>query len=158
MAPDLPAGLNLDRDSGVISGTPDEESPKKTYKCTVEDSASPPVSATTELELQVKAPQQGSSTGTASPTGKGLAISTTSLPPGTAGKPYEKQLQAVGGSGALVWSVQGALPSGITLDAVSGTLGGTPDKPFGEASLSFTVTDSASPPSKSTRALKLRID
>src|SRR5258707_2019339 len=55
-----------------------------------------------------------------------LAISTTSLPPGTAGQGYSAQLNATGGTAPYTWSVaSGALPAGLTLSS-SGPISGVP--------------------------------
>ncbi|MEO6238206.1 MAG: Ig domain-containing protein, partial [Vicinamibacterales bacterium] len=56
-----------------------------------------------------------------------VAITTTSLPAGRVGSSYSGQLLASGGSGAYSWTVMaGTLPAGITLDASTGFLSGTP--------------------------------
>ena len=56
-----------------------------------------------------------------------LGILTTMLPLATLGVPYDVRLAAVGGAGALTWSVSGgALPTGITIDGAAGRLAGTP--------------------------------
>ncbi|HET9655778.1 MAG TPA: putative Ig domain-containing protein, partial [Kineosporiaceae bacterium] len=58
------------------------------------------------------------------PTGPGTATGT-----GTAGTPFSLQLQTSGGVGALAWSVlpgTGSLPPGLTLNATSGLISGTP--------------------------------
>jgi hypothetical protein len=54
VAPALPAGLTLDAAAGTIAGTPTAASPKATYKFTVKDSASPAVSSTVDLALEIK--------------------------------------------------------------------------------------------------------
>jgi len=61
-----------------------------------------------------------------------LTIQTTSLPPVFVGVPYSAQLQAIGGLGALTWSVfSGTLPAGLTLNASTGVISGTPTGPAG---------------------------
>jgi hypothetical protein len=56
-----------------------------------------------------------------------VTISTGSLPFGTQGIFYSQQLVATGGSRPYTWSVtSGALPPGLTLNAGSGVISGTP--------------------------------
>jgi Putative Ig domain len=54
ITPALPAGLSLDHNSGVISGTPKGVSAKTSYTITVIDSATPPISAFKKLSFEVK--------------------------------------------------------------------------------------------------------
>ena len=52
-----------------------------------------------------------------------LTITTSALPNGTIGQPYNSQLQAAGGSAPLNWSVvagSGSLPGGLSLDPCDG--------------------------------------
>ncbi len=53
ITPALPEGLSLDRNIGVISGTPKGGSPSTNYRITVTDSAKPPVSSPKDLLLRV---------------------------------------------------------------------------------------------------------
>jgi hypothetical protein len=72
-----------------------------------------------------------------------LTITTTSLPDGVATKAYTLTLQASGGSGTKSWSVaSGSLPQGLSLDAASGTISGTPAA-TGSSSVAFKVQDSS---------------
>jgi hypothetical protein len=55
------------------------------------------------------------------------SIETTSLPGGTVGVAYSQRLSATGGNGTYGWSVSaGALPAGLSLNASSGVITGTP--------------------------------
>lgn len=72
-----------------------------------------------------------------------LTISSTTLPTGIPGAPYQASLSATGGNAPYVWTLgSGALPAGITL-ATNGLLTGTPTTP-GTATFSVRVTDTAS--------------
>jgi len=50
------------------------------------------------------------------------------LPEAIAGRPYTVALAADGGQGPLHWSLDGALPDGLTFDVEKGLLKGTPSK------------------------------
>jgi len=70
-----------------------------------------------------------------------FVISGSSLPTGVIGAPYSQTLQAVNGTQPFNWTiVSGALPSGLTLGAASGTISGTPTA-AGTATFSVQVTD-----------------
>ncbi|MGE0506991.1 MAG: putative Ig domain-containing protein, partial [Solirubrobacterales bacterium] len=56
-----------------------------------------------------------------------IAVTTGSLPSGTAGLPYSARLDAAGGTAPLRWSASG-LPAGLAIDP-GGTISGTPTEP-----------------------------
>ena len=85
-------------------------------------------------------------------------ITTTSLPEGAVNKPYPQTvMQAAGLTPPLKWTVAPPLPAGLTLEAATGTIGGTPTAPAPKTSHKFTVTDSAVPAVSSTAELNLEI-
>jgi hypothetical protein len=91
-----------------------------------------------------------------SPGGGGLTITTTTLPNGTVGTPYNAVLEAAGGSGSITWTLadgSGSLPSGLTLSS-SGTISGTP---AASGTANFTVK-AASGTVSATKALSITID
>ncbi|WP_435102361.1 putative Ig domain-containing protein [Halarchaeum sp. P4] len=117
----LPPGLTLDED-GVITGTPTSAG---TYTFTV--TATDATGATTAKTLTLTVHD-------------GLALDTTRLPDWTTGQAgYDATLNASGGTGPYTWSVAG-LPDGLSLDAETGRITGTPAEP-GPYTVSVTVTD-----------------
>jgi len=142
---DLPAGLVLQSNTGLITGTPTTQG---TYSFTVEAFDSSPIqqnyiSSTYTLTIN--------------PTGP-LVIRTTSLIDGTMGAPYAGQLVASGGTPPLEWTVTtGALPSGLALNATTGVISGTPTA-AGASSFTVTASDTSSPQQTSTQALSITIN
>ncbi|MCL5667139.1 MAG: putative Ig domain-containing protein [Patescibacteria group bacterium] len=126
---ELPGGLELDSETGVISGTP-TESGSYTFTVQVADSEDESVSATKTFTIVIEA--EGT-----------VTITTTSLPNGKVGTAYSKQLSANGITGTKVWSMQsGELPDGLDLDSETGTISGTPTA-AGSYSFSIRVEDEA---------------
>ncbi len=68
-----------------------------------------------------------------------VTISTTAVPDGIVGHVMNAQLEAVGGTMPYGWSATG-LPPGVSLDAETGTLAGTPTT-AGDYTAHITVTD-----------------
>ena len=68
-----------------------------------------------------------------------LSIGTTSMA-WTVNRPYVASLGATGGDGQYKWTVTGALPSGLTFNANSGTVSGTPTA-AGAFSVTFKLND-----------------
>jgi hypothetical protein len=124
----LPAGLTLGS-NGIISGTPTTTG-SSSITFTVADSASPTLTAKATLSISVTAAIQP------------LTITSTGLAGATSNKPYSASLDASGGTAPYNWTATG-LPAGLTL-ASNGIISGTPTA-TGSSSITFTVTDSASP-------------
>ena len=90
-------------------------------------------------------------------TGPGtLVITTSALAYGQVGKPYSATLAASGGTGHYTWALSsGSLPGGLSLDAPSGAISGTPTAPMALTQLAFTVTDSGATAQSKTLALAI---
>lgn len=71
----------------------------------------------------------------------GITIATTLMPSATTTAAYKATLRAVGGSGALTYSVSsGTLPTGLTLTGATGVISGTATTP-GTSTFSVQATD-----------------
>lgn len=116
----LPPGIALS--GATLSGTPTTTG-SYTFTVQVTDSAS--ATATQQFTIAIT----------------GLAITTAAtLPSAAVGTAYSVTLAAAG-TPPYTWSAQGALPAGLTLDASSGTISGTPTA-GGSSSVTIQVTDS----------------
>ncbi|MCL1875979.1 MAG: putative Ig domain-containing protein [Synergistaceae bacterium] len=106
----LPNGLILNAATGVISGTPTTVG---TFSFTVK-AANIAGSATKNLSIVIS-PEPPK-------------ITTTSLPGGTVNKTYSATLSA-SGTTPITWSISaGSLPVGLSLNAATGVISGTPTK------------------------------
>ena len=89
-----------------------------------------------------------------------LAITTPDvLPEAIAGRPYVVALAAKGGQGPLRWSVDGALPDGLSFAPKDARIEGTPRSGTAEpATLTLHVSDAASRASQPTRLVVYQSD
>jgi serine protease len=84
-----------------------------------------------------------------------VAISTTSLPGGTVGQEYSQTVAVTGGTPPFSWTLDsGSLPAGLTLNASTGAVAGTPTS-AGTESFTVRVTDSLS--QTDTQALSIEV-
>ena len=124
----LPATLQLNGSTGMISGTPTTAG-SENATISVHDAAQHSASATLTFSIAAK-----SSTP--------LSITTTSIPSATVDAAYNATLAAQGGVVPYTWSTaSGSLPTGLTLDPSTGTITGTPTQ-TGPQTVDFRVRDS----------------
>ena len=124
----LPGGLTLSS-AGLISGTPITAG-TFSFTARVSDAAAQTTSAPLQITI-APAP---------------LIITTSTLPNGHVGVLYSVTLAATGGTTPYVWSLtSGTLPTGLTLNASTGAITGTPSHGVTSTALTFKVTDSRSP-------------
>lgn len=138
----LPAGLTLNTTTGAITGTPTGPAGTSSFTLQVTDSSAPTQTATANLSITVHT---------------ALQITTTSLLNGIRGTAYSQTLAAAGGAPSYTWSITaGALPSGLTLNASTGAITGTPNV-SGTSNFTVKATDSSSPAQTATANLSIAI-
>lgn len=116
----LPSGLGLNPNTGAITGTPTVNG---VFNFTVQATDSTPNTGTRAYTLNV---------GTNS-----LTVNPSTLPAGTKGTAYNQTLTATGGNGSYTFAIaSGTLPAGLTLNAATGVISGTPT---GSGISNFTV-------------------
>jgi hypothetical protein len=120
----LPPGLSF-FSPPTLSGTP-QTGGVYSFPVSVSDSSNPVQNVTQTISITVE------------PT-SALAVITTSLPNGQLGTPYSASVEAAGGCPPYTWSAT-QLPAGLTLNANSGAISGTPSA-SGLFDFTITVTD-----------------
>ena len=139
----LPAGLSLHASTGAISGTPTAAGTTN-FTVSVTDQSPTPQTQTANLSITV-IPQ--------------LSITTTSLSNGEVGSTYNSTLNATGGVTPYTWTLtSGSLPQGLSLNATTGAITGTPATgSAGAFPISVKVTDSGTPQQTQTLATALTV-
>jgi hypothetical protein len=84
-----------------------------------------------------------------------LTITTTSLPTADVQLPYSQTVVAGGGTPNYTFSLQGPLPTGLSLNTQTGLISGSPQQ-LGEFNFTVGVTDSSSP--SQTTSVPLSLD
>ena len=119
----LPTGLSLNSSSGAITGTP---SASGTFNFTVTATDSLGSTGARAYSVTINA---------------ALSIAPASLPATTQGVAYSQLVTASGGTGAPIFAVSaGALPTGLTVNVVSGAITGT-SSAAGTFNFTITATD-----------------
>ncbi|GEM_PF-2479389 len=119
----LPAGLNLNSSTGVISGIPTTAG-NSNFTVRVTDINSAFDDQALSIVVNVMP-----------------VVTTTTSPNGTVGGAYSQTLAASGGTAPFTWSItSGALPAGLTLNSNTGVISGTPTT-AGTSNFTVRVTD-----------------
>jgi hypothetical protein len=138
-ASNLPPGLVMSS-AGTLLGTPSQAG---SFTLTVAVSDTTRGNASGNFSITIAAP---------------LQITTNSLPNGITSVPYQAMLAGTGGFAPYTWSItQGTLPSGLTLNATSGVISGTPTG-SGASNLTVQVSDMGTPPAMATGNLSITIN
>ncbi len=106
----LPTGLSLNGSTGAITGTPTASG---TSNFTITATTFGTCTGTRTYALTIDCP----------------AITVNPVPPltaGTANTPFSQTFTQTGGLGTITWSNTGTLPPGLSLNAATGVLSGTP--------------------------------
>jgi hypothetical protein len=125
ISPSLPAGLSFSNSTGVVSGTPTAASAKTTYNVTAVGSTSGVATATIVLGVSALTPLSQTVTST-----KGVAMTATAT------------LSASNFEGSVSYSVSPSLPTGLSINAATGSISGTPFS--GSARTTYTITATGS--------------
>ncbi len=138
----LPAGISLNTSTGVLSGTP---------------TTAGTVSLTFKVVDVSNPQQQASKTFSLVRTVPPFQITTASLPDGTKGVAYSATVGATDGVAPYTWSVTGGtLPTGLSLNASTGAITGTPTT-AGVSTATIQAQDSSPSPLTTTKSLSITI-
>ena len=126
----LPAGLNFDYTSGQISGIPTTINSISTYTVIITDSAVVPQTVSNTFTLKVDPPAVVATVQNPNLTLTKYAQMTAIIP-----------VAGSGGFGALSYSISPALPSGVSINSVTGQISGTPTSLYPPTTYTVTVLD-----------------
>jgi hypothetical protein len=127
ISPALPAGLTLNTSTGAISGTPTAAIPSTTFTITASNATG---STTTTVQIVVNVP---------APTGLSYPLTTVTATVGQAIAPDNPTV-----TGAVAsYAVAPALPAGLSLNATTGAISGTPTATAAQATYTVTASNAS---------------
>jgi hypothetical protein len=128
VAGSLPTGLSLNPFTGIVSGSPTTLG-TFTYNVQLADNAGSKAVKTFNTSILATLPTA-------------LSVVTVTLPAGTTGTAYSQTEVATGGTTPYTWSItSGTLPAGLTLNATTGSITGTPTTAVSNAAFTVQVSD-----------------
>lgn len=137
----LPTGLSLDESTGIISGTPAMTTGGQSYVIALKVTDAASQVRTASFVGQISASSVG-----------GVKIVSTSIP-GIAVGSVSTGISTAGGSTPLQFTISsGSLPSGLTIDAATGSISGIIPVSAANSSFAFSVTVNDSSGSSATRS------
>ncbi|KOY84389.1 hypothetical protein AD998_21225 [bacterium 336/3] len=110
--PSLPAGLSLDTNTGLISGTPEISSPNTTYTVTASQGLGGSCQKVQTYTFAINCPN--------------LTFNNTSVSNGVVGTSFSLDASVAGNTQPLMYSITPSLPAGLSLDTNTGLISGTP--------------------------------
>lgn len=126
VASGLPPGLQLNQNTGSLTGTPTTFGTfTPTFR--VQDAGAPQQSSQKQLTITINQPAP-------------LSITTGTLGNGILSQPYDQTVQATGGSGSRIWSFQGGTIPNLSINSATGRITGNPT-PTGNFTFTVQVTD-----------------
>ena len=120
----LPPGMALSA-AGVLNNTP-TTSGTYSFTVTATDGSAPALNGSKQLTIVVNPP---------------LTVTTSALGNGVVNTLYSQQLLSSGGTTPVLWTANAALPAGLSLDNLTGTISGIPTAAGTSAAITFTATD-----------------
>ena len=119
----LPTGLSFNAATATLSGTPTQTG---TFSITVKATDANGCVGTRTYSLVIDC--------------QTITVNPATVPAGTAGAPYSQVFTQSGGIGTITWALTGTLPTGLSFNAATATLSGTPTQ-TGTFSITVTATD-----------------
>lgn len=145
VSPALPAGLSLNTTTGVITGTPTTSQSARAYTITATGTTAGSTTGT-GVDTALVTITIGASL---SPTSRTVAVTQNQAMTPTAA------YTATGFSGAVSYSVNPALPSGLALNTLTGVISGTPTVISG--AVNYVITASGATSGNATTTLTLSV-
>jgi len=143
----LPKGITFDGQTAVLGGTTTQPG---TFNFTIQVTDTPGDTASQAVALNVS--------GAIGITCNSCFAGTTTLPAGTPGSPYMATFTAVGGIAPYTWSItSGTLPAGLSINASTGTISGTPTTPQAPTTFTIQADDSEVPQSIGTAQITISV-